>query len=163
MTTARERGIPALHLSRKQFPTDEAFASAMLKELADHKVGLIALAGYMKKLDPVIVKTYKNRILNIHPALLPSFGGQGMYGIHVHEAVIEHGCKVSGVSVHIVDDDYDHGPIVLQRSVEVADNDTPETLAEKTLGIEHQLYTEAIRLFAENRIEIKGRRVIVKD
>jgi phosphoribosylglycinamide formyltransferase-1 len=163
LLTARERGIPAVHLSRKQFQTDEEFNAAMLRLLDDHKVELIALAGYMKRLDPAIVQSYKHRILNIHPALLPSFGGQGMYGVHVHEAVIEHGCKVSGVTVHLVDEEYDHGPIVLQRAVEVADDDTPEPLAEKTLKIEHQLYSEAIQLFAEHRIEIKGRRAIVKD
>ena len=158
---AKSRGIAAFHLSRKQFETDEAFDEALLKVLGEHDVDLIILAGYMKMISSRVIQEYRNRILNIHPALLPAFGGKGMYGIRVHEAVIEAGAKFSGVTVHIVDEKYDHGPIVLQKVVPVLDEDTPETLAARLLPEEHQLYPKAIQLFAEGKIRVEGRRVLV--
>jgi phosphoribosylglycinamide formyltransferase-1 len=158
---ARANNIPAIHLDRKQFGSDSEFTSTTLRTLEAHRVNFISLAGYLKKLGSEIVQRYKNRIVNIHPALLPAFGGKGMYGIHVHEAVINNGAKTTGVTVHIVDDEYDHGPIVLQRSIEVASNDTPALLAEKVLKIEHALYPEAIRLFAEGRVKINGQSVTI--
>jgi phosphoribosylglycinamide formyltransferase-1 len=130
--------------------------------LNQYGANFIVLAGYLKMLSPFVVRKFKNRILNIHPALLPSFGGRGMYGIHVHEAVLEYGCKVSGVTVHLVDEAYDTGPPVLQRCVPVQDDDTPETLAARVLKIEHQIYNEALQLFAQGRIEIIGRRIKIK-
>ena len=120
---------------------------------------MVILAGYMKLLRPKIVKKYRNRILNIHPALLPLFSGTGMYGLKVHEAVVESGRKVSGASVHIVDEIYDHGPIVSQRTVEVSDSETPETLRKKIQRIEHRLYPEAIKLFETKKFNIRGRKV----
>ena len=160
---ARSKGIDALHISRRQFSSDREYADKILSELRKRNVELVVLAGYMKKIPAEVVSEYRNRILNIHPALLPSFGGQGMYGINVHKAVIESGVKITGVTVHIVDEEYDHGPIVLQRAVEVKDDDTPETLAERVLKVEHEVYPEAIRLFVEGKVNVFGRKVIIKN
>lgn len=102
---------------------------------------------------------YRNRIVNIHPALLPAFGGKGMYGQHVHKAVVRSGAQVSGATVHLVDEEYDTGPIILQRRVRVSPEDTPDSLAGRVLAVEHELYAEAIRLFAEGRVRVDGRRV----
>ncbi|MEE9187167.1 MAG: formyltransferase family protein, partial [Bacteroidota bacterium] len=118
-------------------------------------------AGYIKRLDATVIQRYRYRMVNIHPALLPSFGGKGMYCVHVHEAVIASGVKLTGVTVHIVDEEYDHGLIVLQRAVAVEDHDSQETLAAKVLKVEHQLYPEAVRLFAEGKVHVNGRRVYV--
>ena len=156
---ARGRGIPAYHISRRQFETNEEFERHLLHVLAELETDLVILAGYMKMMPESVVRAYKNRMLNIHPALLPAFGGKGLYGRHVHEAVLEYGCKVSGVTVHLVDADYDTGAPVLQRCVPVRDDDTPTTLAERILKVEHEIYSEAIRLFAEGKIRIRGRRV----
>lgn len=161
MEVARRAGIPTLHLDESQYSCTEEFAHRWLTELSQRRVSFIALAGYLKKVPAGVVHAFRHRIVNIHPALLPSFGGTGMYGLHVHEAVLAHGCKVSGVTVHVVDEEYDHGPIVLQRCVEVLDDDTPESLAERILPIEHQVYAEALQLFAQNRVRIEGRRVFI--
>jgi formyltetrahydrofolate-dependent phosphoribosylglycinamide formyltransferase len=159
---ARNHNITDIHLSHKQFATPEEFDQKLLSILKENEIDMIVLAGYMKMISPTVIRQYKNRIINIHPALLPSFGGKGMYGIHVHEAVIESGVKVSGVTVHLVDEIYDHGAIVMQKTVPVLDDDTPESLAERVLKVEHQAYSEAIQLFAEDRIEIRGNRSYLK-
>lgn len=156
---ARLHNIPALHISRKQFVSDEDFVRKLLSVLTDLQAELIILAGYMKKMPEPVVRAYKNRMLNIHPALLPAFGGKGLYGHLVHEAVLNYGCKVSGVTVHLVDAEYDTGPPVMQRCVPVLDNDTPETLAARILKAEHIIYSQVVQLFAEQRILIEGRRV----
>jgi phosphoribosylglycinamide formyltransferase-1 len=163
MQTARENNIPALHISRKQFASDDEFTNAIFGKLQSHDVNFIALAGDMKKIDSHIVKKYKNRIVNIHPALLPKYGGEGMYGMHVHEAVITSHDKESGATVHVVDDEYDHGSVILQKKVRIDPADTAETLAEKVLVIEHQIYPEVIRLFAEGKVTFKnGKAEIIK-
>lgn len=159
---ARKHNIKSLHLSHRQFGTPEEFDQKLLEVLKENQIDMIVLAGYMKILSPTIIRAYKNRILNIHPALLPHFGGPGMYGSHVHEAVIKSGVKITGVTVHIVDEIYDHGAIVMQKPVEVKDDDTPETLAERVLKVEHQTYKEAIQLFAEGRIEVKDNKAYIK-
>ncbi len=156
---ARMHSLPAVHLSTKQFPDDVLFASAMLEALTKHNVQIIALAGYLKKIPSIVVRQYRNRILNIHPALLPSFGGAGMYGHHVHEAVIASGAKLSGATVHLVDEEYDRGLIVLQKAVPVEERDTPEMLAAKVLRIEHEIYPLALKAFAEQRVTINERSV----
>jgi len=156
---AREQGIQAFHISQKQFDGDEDFEDHILKVLADLEADLVILAGYMKKMPKRIIQTFQNRMLNIHPALLPSFGGKGMYGHYVHEAVLNYGCKVSGVTVHLVDAGYDTGAPILQRCVPVKEDDTPETLAARVLKVEHSIYSEAIQLFATNRVRIKGRHI----
>jgi phosphoribosylglycinamide formyltransferase-1 len=148
---ARAHGIRAVHLSRKQFTDDGRFAAAMLDILRAQDVNFIALAGYMKRVPPAVVAAFRNRIINIHPALLPKFGGEGMYGIRVHQAVIAAGEKESGATVHLVDEEYDRGAIVLQKRIPVARDETPETLAARVLDVEHELYPEAIQLFAEDK------------
>jgi phosphoribosylglycinamide formyltransferase-1 len=157
MESARSRAIPAVHLSQKQFPDESSFAAAMLEVLKAHDVHLIALAGYLKKIPTMVIREYRNRILNIHPALLPAFGGFGMYGHAVHEAVIASGAKLSGATVHLVDEDYDHGAILLQKAVAVEADDTPETLAARVLKVEHEIYPLALKAFAENRVTINER------
>lgn len=159
---ARNQGIAAMFVSAKQFPDPEQYDQQLLKIFEQYQVNFIVLAGYLKMLSPLLVQKFRNRILNIHPALLPAFGGKGMYGIHVHEAVLNYGCKISGVTVHLVDENYDTGPPVLQRCVPVEDDDTPETLAARVLKVEHEIYSEALQLFAQDRIEIVGRRVKIK-
>jgi phosphoribosylglycinamide formyltransferase-1 len=161
ITTAKENNIPADVIASGDFSSRSLFVERMLSTLNQHNIQLIVLAGYMKKMPSEIISTYRNRIVNIHPALLPSFGGKGMYGHYVHEAVIEQGCKVTGITVHIVDKIYDHGPIAAQRCVPVEEGDTAETLAARVLKVEHQLYPEVLQLFASGRIEIQGRRAIV--
>jgi len=153
---ARAHGIPAVHRSLRQFPSQEAFDDELLALLDRHRVDLIALAGYMKQLSPRFVDAYRNRIVNVHPALLPAFGGPGMYGTHVHEAVIRSGAKVSGVTVHLVDEQYDHGMILAQETVRVDPNDTVETLSAKVLLLEHELYPRVLAAFAERRVRIEG-------
>jgi len=153
---ARAAGIPALHRSLRQFPTQESFDDDLLATLESHRVDLIALAGYMKRLSPRIISRFRNRIVNIHPALLPAFGGPGMYGVHVHEAVLPSGAKISGVTVHVVDEEYDHGFILAQETVRVEPGDTPESLASRVLTLEHDLYPRVLAAFAENRVRIEG-------
>jgi formyltetrahydrofolate-dependent phosphoribosylglycinamide formyltransferase len=161
ITTANKNNIPTAVLNSRDFSTRTLFVDEMLSILNLHGIQMVVLAGYMKKIPSEIISAYRNRIVNIHPALLPSFGGKGMYGHRVHEAVIEQGCKVTGVTVHIVDEVYDHGPIVAQRCVPVGENDTAETLAARVLKVEHQLYPEALQLFASGGVEIKERRAVV--
>jgi len=157
MELARARGIPAVHLSQQQFPGEEEYVERLLSVLSEHRADFIALAGYLKKIPSRVTERFRNRIVNIHPALLPKFGGHGMYGIHVHEAVLKAGEKISGATVHIVDEEYDRGAIVMQKAVNIAPGETPETLAARVLTIEHELYPEALRAFAEGRVEINGR------
>jgi phosphoribosylglycinamide formyltransferase-1 len=155
---ARARRIQTSQLSQKMFPSEEALAEAMLNVLSQQRVELLVLAGYLKKIPLQVVRRYRNRIVNIHPALLPLFGGVGMYGHFVHEAVIASGVKVSGATVHIVDEEYDRGPIVMQKTVEIIQEDTPDSLAAKVLKIEHEIYPLALKAFAEGKIKIEGRK-----
>jgi phosphoribosylglycinamide formyltransferase-1 len=159
LALARSLHIPALHLSQKQFPSQEVFTEAILSTLESHGVDLVVLAGYMKKIDPSIIRRYRRRIINVHPALLPAFGGQGMYGHFVHEAVIAQGVARSGATVHFVDEEFDHGPVILQESIPVEVDDTPETLAEKVLQIEHTILPRAVELFANNKIAVSDGKV----
>jgi phosphoribosylglycinamide formyltransferase-1 len=146
---ARANALPAIHLSQKQFPDEQSFTDAVLSTLRAYGANFIALAGYMKRVPPRVVAAYRGRIVNIHPALLPRFGGSGMYGIHVHEAVLASGESMSGATVHYVDEQYDHGPVVMQQTVPVLPGDTPEALASRVLAVEHELYPAAIRRIAE--------------
>jgi len=160
---ARNNDIAAHHISQLQFETEASFVSHILEVLKQYDTQLVILAGYMKKVPVKVIQAYKNRILNIHPALLPSFGGKGLYGKFVHEAVLEYGCKVSGATVHIVDEEYDTGPPVYQQCVRILNDDTPETLAARILNVEHEIYPKAIQLFAENRVKVQGRKTIITD
>jgi phosphoribosylglycinamide formyltransferase 1 len=159
---AREHGIPAVHLAPSRFRSEDAYAEKLSALLREHRVELILLAGYMKKIPLQIIKDFRHRIVNIHPALLPSFGGKGLYGSRVHEAVIAFGAKVTGVTVHFVDEEYDHGPIILQRAVEVLDGDDPHALAERVLKVEHASYWRAVEAIAQGTIKVEGKRVIGK-
>jgi phosphoribosylglycinamide formyltransferase-1 len=160
---ARNHNIPDVHLSHKQFSTPEEFDQKLLSVLKENETDLVILAGYMKMISPTVIRKYKNKIINIHPALLPAFGGKGMYGIYVHEAVIESGVKVTGVTVHTVDEVYDHGPILYQKCVPVLPDDTPESLQQRVLPHEHEAYSKVIQIFAEGKIEIKDNKAIVKE
>ena len=163
LSVAKNYGVPTAVVSKTDFTSRELFVEAMLSTLKDHGVDFIALAGYMKKVPDEVISAYRNRIVNIHPALLPAFGGKGMYGHHVHQAVLDQGCKVTGVTVHIVDEAYDHGPIVAQRCVPVKEDDTVDTLAVRVLKTEHKMYAEALQLFAERRVEVRGNRVFLRE
>ncbi len=160
---AEARDIPVAILPPAKFESEGAFAEVLLHALTEHQTNFIALAGYLKKIPASTVDAFKHRILNIHPALLPSFGGEGMYGRRVHETVLEYGCRVSGVTVHLVDSEYDTGPIVLQEPVAVRPDDTPKSLAARVLQLEHRLYPQALQLFAEGRVVVDGRRVHIRD
>ena len=157
---ARKRGIPAHVVERKKFILPEDFSAAIFETLAPYKPDLICLAGFMSLLK--IPDAYAHRVINIHPALLPAFGGKGYYGNKVHESVLKAGCKITGCTVHFVDNEYDQGPIVAQRSVPVLDDDTVESLAARVQAAEREIYPEAIQLVAQGRLKIEGRTVKVQ-
>ncbi|MCA1666085.1 MAG: phosphoribosylglycinamide formyltransferase [Thermomicrobia bacterium] len=159
LTIAADAGIPHHLVRRRDFADSEAFSAAVWETLTAYDIRLVVHAGFLHKL--LVPAGWEGRVLNIHPSLLPSFGGQGMYGQHVHAAVLAHGCKVSGCTVHICDNAYDTGPIVAQQCVPVRDDDTPETLGERVFAAECMLYPAVIRAFAEGRIQQTGRRVIL--
>ncbi|MEO7717902.1 MAG: phosphoribosylglycinamide formyltransferase [Capsulimonas sp.] len=138
---------------------ERIYSDALLQELRAADAELVCLAGYVRKLPTEVVSAFPGRVMNIHNALLPSFGGKGMYGSHVHQAVIDYGVKFSGCTVHFVDENYDSGPIILQETVPVEDDDTPETLAARVLVAEHRSYPRAVALFAAGKLRIEGRRV----
>lgn len=149
LESARANDLPAVHISRSQFPDENGYADALLALLGRHAVNFVVLAGYLKLVPSRVVAAYRGRMLNIHPALLPRHGGRGMYGIRVHEAVLAAGDAMSGATVHLVDEEYDRGPILLQKSVPVLPGDTSATLAARVLAVEHEIYSAAIRSFAE--------------
>jgi phosphoribosylglycinamide formyltransferase-1 len=155
---ARAAGVEALFLNPKDFADREAFDAALVAELQARAVGLVCNAGFMRILSAGYVRTFAGRALNIHPSLLPAFPG-----LHAQRQALAHGVKVAGVTVHFVGDEVDNGPIVLQSAVPVLPDDTEDTLAARILVEEHRLYPEAVRLFAEGRLRIVGRRVVVED
>jgi phosphoribosylglycinamide formyltransferase 1 len=157
---AERRGIPALAVPRRSFASGAAFNDALHAELARHPVDLVALLGFLSVFE--LRGRYDGRAINVHPALIPAFCGRGMYGHHVHEAVLAAGVKVSGATVHFADDHYDTGPIILQEAVPVLEDDTPDSLAARVQQAERRLVPEAIRLFAAGRLAIEGRRVRVR-
>jgi phosphoribosylglycinamide formyltransferase 1 len=147
---AIQHQIPPAVLQPKNFSDPLLFGKEILNLLHQNQVDWIVLAGFLKKIPDNVVKTYNNRIINIHPALLPAFGGKGMYGMHVHAAVFTSGVKISGVTVHLVNEIYDSGPIVMQQAVNIEECQNPQEIAEKVLKIEHKLYSRALlRLFNE--------------
>jgi len=151
---AKNEGIPSYHISQKKYPDPDSLDKAIIDVLEKYEVDLVILAGYMKKLGNKVIQRFKGKILNIHPALLPKYGGEGMYGRFVHEAVIENKEKESGCTVHIVDEVYDHGRILGQAKVPVLPEDTPETLAARVLEQEHLLYPSIIGKIASGEIII---------
>jgi len=154
LVRARTHGIKAVHIDPGKFESKGLYEAEVLKVLNSHNVQLVLLAGYMKILGKPLLTTYKNRILNIHPALLPAFPG-----LHAQEQALKHGVKVAGCTVHFVDEELDGGPIILQECVKVKEDDTPQTLAERILEQEHKIYPEAVKLFVENKLRIEGRKV----
>jgi len=144
LKTAADMGFNTAVFQRQDYPDGASFATYMLDVLKQRNVHLIVLAGYLRKIPPRVIRAYRDRIVNIHPALLPDFGGKGMYGMNVHKAVLESGAKESGVSIHIVDEEYDRGRIIAQRRIPVMKDDTPDSLAARVLKLEHQLYPEVI-------------------
>jgi formyltetrahydrofolate-dependent phosphoribosylglycinamide formyltransferase len=157
---ARRRGIPAFAVERKQYPEVGAFNDALHAVLDDYAVDLVLLLGFLSPFE--MRGKFDGRTMNVHPALIPAFSGKGFYGHRVHEAVLETGVKVTGATVHFVDAEYDHGPIILQEAVPVQDDDTPDTLAARVQASERRLVPEAVRLFAEGRLTIDGRRVRIE-
>ena len=142
---ARERGIEHLRLSPKMFPGNpQEYEQRVIALLEEHEVDLIVLAGYMRKLPEGVVRRWRGRILNVHPALLPKYGGKGMYGIHVHTAVLQGGERESGATIHLADEEYDTGAILAQRRVPVQEEDTPESLADRVLAAEHWLFPRVV-------------------
>lgn len=159
---AMKHGIPTACISAKATPSPEEYDRALISHFKSCDVGLVVLAGFLSMLGEGFVNTYRNRIINIHPALIPSFCGKGFYGITPHCKAIEYGVKVTGATVHFVDLEYDSGPIILQKAVSVHDDDTPESLQQRVMKeAEWELLPEAIRLFSEGRLTIEGRRVTI--
>ena len=156
---AKQAGIRTAVIANKDYPDQAAFTDALLGELKNSGADGIVLAGYMSILDKRVIDAYPNKIINIHPALIPSFCGKGYYGIRVHQAVLEYGAKVSGPTVHFVDEGADTGPIIMQDTVPVKDDDTPETLAARVLEKEHIVLKKSVALFCEDRLVVEGRRV----
>lgn len=154
---ARRAGLLAEIIERRGSASLEEFSQAIFDRCRQAQADLVCMAGFLHLLR--IPEDFQNRVMNIHPALLPAFGGKGYYGLRVHEAVLAYGCKVSGCTVHFADSEYDHGPIILQRVVPVLDEDTPQSLAARVFAEECEAYPEAIRLFAEGRLRLEGRRV----
>jgi phosphoribosylglycinamide formyltransferase-1 len=151
---ADDEQIPHYYLSAKHHPDTDSLDAAVRDALLEHAVEIVLLAGYMKKLGRQTLTAFAGRVLNIHPALLPKFGGRGMYGMHVHEAVIKAGETESGATVHIVDGEYDRGQILAQRAVPVELSDTPELLAERVLALEHQLYVDTLNRIVSGEISL---------
>ncbi|MGI6296323.1 MAG: phosphoribosylglycinamide formyltransferase [Armatimonadota bacterium] len=161
MDRARAAGAAAVTIRRRDFESEEGYDAAVLNELQKYEIDLICLAGYMQVLGGGIIEAYRDRIMNVHPALIPAFCGKGMYGHHVHEAVIARGVKYTGATVHFVDEDYDTGPIIAQSVVAVEPEDTSDSIAGKVLVAEHATYTDAIALFAQGRLRVADRKVLI--
>ncbi len=155
---AEERGLETLFLDPKDFPSREDYDKRIVEELKKRKVDLVCLAGYMRILTPYFVDQFRNKIMNIHPALLPSFPG-----LHAQKQALEWGVKFSGATVHFVTEEVDAGPIIVQAVVPVFQYDTEETLSARILEQEHKIYPEAIRLFFEGKLEVRGRRVYIRE
>lgn len=158
LTRARDHGIATEVLDHKSFATREAYDHAVVDLLRARNVELVVLAGFMRLLSPVFVKAYSNRIMNIHPALLPSFPG-----LHVQKKAVEHGVRFAGCTVHFVNEECDEGPVIIQAVVPVLPGDSEKTLAERILVQEHRIYPRAIQLYAEGRLHVVGRKVMVDD
>ena len=156
--------IPSYIVDKSIFPNRESFTEAIINKLNDLDIELVVLAGFMYILAPRFAKEFKNRVINIHPALIPAFCGDGYYGIHVHEKVLEYGAKISGATAHFVTEVADAGPIIIQKAVDVLEDDTPKTLQQRIMEqVEWKILPQAISLFCEGRIEVDGRVVHIKE
>lgn len=159
---AKQKNIHAVYINSKNFESFDKFNDAIVEELEKHNVELVVLAGYLKILTDKFIGKYKNRIINIHPSLIPSFCGMGYYGINVHQKAVEYGVKISGATVHFVDEGADTGPIIIQEAVKVLSEDDAFTLQEKILKIEHKILPLAVKYYCEGKIEVSGRKVKIK-
>ena len=160
---AKQNGIKALVLARREYATIADYSKALADTLEAEGTDLVVLAGFLTIIDEQVYERFPNRILNVHPALIPSFCGKGFYGLHVHEAALEKGVRVSGATVHIVTPECDAGPIVLQKAVEVQQDDTPETLQKRIMvEAEWKILPQAVRLFCEGRITVENNKVYIK-
>jgi phosphoribosylglycinamide formyltransferase 1 len=160
-TRAKRHGLEAVCISRRAYQDRRDYDDEVDRILDHYQPELIALAGYLHRFR--IAPHYRGRVMNIHPSLMPAFCGKGLYGLRVHQAALDYGVKVSGCTVHFADEDYDHGPVILQRAVPVFDHDSAEDLAERVGIEEHRAYPEAIQLFVEGRLKVEGRRVKILD
>ena len=158
LTHAKEANIPCIIVRRKDFDSAEKHSEAVFDACRQANVDFVVMGGYLQHV--LIPNDFENRVLNTHPALIPSFCGKGFYGLRVHQAVLDYGAKLSGCTIHFVDNEYDHGPIILQRTVEVYDDDTAESLAKRVFEQECEAYPIVLRLLAEGQISVQGRRVI---
>lgn len=164
LTRASENSIPSVVLSKKEFDTPEAWDEAVLKKVTESKAELIVLAGYLSLLGPKTIHEYSNRIINIHPALIPSFCGAGMYGIRPHIEVLKRGVKVSGATVHYVNENYDEGPIIMQKAVDVLPGDTPEVLQQRIMKeCEQVILPKTIRMIADGKVRIDNNIAIIEE
>jgi phosphoribosylglycinamide formyltransferase 1 len=154
---AEQAGIPQMVVAWNSFAGQEDFSRAIFDACRQKQVDLVVMGGFLKRV--IIPDDFLDRVINIHPALIPAFCGQGYYGHHVHEAVLDYGAKLSGCTVHFADNQYDHGPVILQKAVPVLDDDTPDTLAARVFEAECEAYPEALRQIAEGRVTLEGRRV----
>ena len=160
---AKKAGIPGYVVCRKDYPTNRAMTVALVEKLKSLNIDLVVLAGFMTILTEEMVQAYPNAIINVHPALIPSFCGEGFYGLHVHEAALAYGVKLSGATVHFVSEECDGGPIIAQKAVPVLPEDTPETLQKRIMQeAEWILLPQAVSLFCQDRLEVQGRTVIIK-
>jgi formyltetrahydrofolate-dependent phosphoribosylglycinamide formyltransferase len=159
---AKKFGMEVYVVHPKNYKKSEFFGHKLLEILDILKIDWIILAGYLKKIPENVVIKFANRILNIHPALLPAFGGKGMYGMHVHRAVLDSGAKISGVTVHLVNNEYDKGPVVMQRAVDIENCETAQEIASAVLKVEHQLYSEAVQRLFSLSFTVVGNRVVFK-
>jgi formyltetrahydrofolate-dependent phosphoribosylglycinamide formyltransferase len=158
---ATDAGIPTAAIASSDFAGQEDFSRAIFERCRQAKADLVVMAGFLKRVT--IPDDFANRVTNIHPGLIPAFCGQGFYGHRVHEAVLDYGAKLSGCTVHFADNQYDHGPVILQKAVPVLDDDTPDTLAARVFEAECEVYPEALQLIAEGRVRVEGRRVRVAE
>ena len=164
LTRAKDAGIDAVCISPKSFPDREAFHKALLGAIDEADTQLLVLAGFMVVLPPTIIRAYKDKIINVHPSLIPSFCGQGFYGLRVHEEVLKRGVKVTGATVHFVDEGTDTGPIIMQKAVDVHDDDTPETLQRRVMEeAEWNIMPRTIELIAQGRVSIRNGRTYIKE
>ena len=164
LTRAEKYGAEALVVSPKDYPSREEFNQALLDTLKEHKIDLVVLAGYLVVVPPCVIQEFENRIINIHPSLIPSFCGTGCYGLHVHEKALARGVRVSGATVHFVDEGTDTGPIILQKPVMVEQDDTPEVLQRRIMEqAEWIILPKAIDLIANGKVHVDGRKVTIEE
>ena len=162
LVRARNRGIPARHLSFAGDAGEDVVAENLLHWLQEAETQLVVLAGFLKKIPTRVIEAYPNKMMNIHPSLIPAFAGPGWYGMKIHEAVWRRGVKITGATVHLVNEEMDGGPIVLQEAVPLDDDDQPKDIQQKVLEVEHRLLPEAVALFAEGKLQVETYRVRIR-